>query len=130
MPDALAVRDDKWRVRVQIGQEPFRDLKAYFLDIAARRTVQQLGREFYNLPYQPYAPVRQQLLNLLRLVNKDRKAAGLDPVSPKVLRYQRNIVRPFEPTEQKARMGRTLEEVPRPSLDGLPQIILDRGIAR
>ena len=98
-PDALAVRDDKWRVRVQIGQEPFRDLKAYFLDIAARRTVEQLGREFYNLPYQPYAPVRQQLLNLLRLVNKDRKAAGLDPVSPKVLRYQRRIVRPFESVE-------------------------------
>jgi len=96
-PNALAVRDDKWRVRVQIGQEPLRGLKAGFLDIVARRTVEQLGRQFYNLPFEPYAPVRQQLLNLLRLVNKDRKAAGLDPVSPKVLRYQRRIVRPFEP---------------------------------
>jgi hypothetical protein len=95
-PDALAVPDDKWRVRVQIGREPFRGLKAGFLDIATHRTVEQLGQKFYTLPFEPYAPVRQQLLNLLRLVNKDRKAAGLDPVSPKVLRYQRRIVRPFE----------------------------------
>lgn len=98
-PESPAVRDDKWRVRVQIGREPYRDLKAYFLDIALRRTTEQLGRELYNVRHEPYAPVRQQLLNVLRLVNETRKATGLDPVSPKVLRYQRRIVRPFDPVE-------------------------------
>jgi len=101
-PSSPAVRDDKWRVRVQIGREPYRDLGAYFLDIAPRRTAEQLGRELYNLPYEPYAPVRQQLLNLLRMVNNTRKATGLEVVSPKVLRYRRNIVRPFDPIEESA----------------------------
>ena len=98
-PGSRAIRDDKWRVRVQIGQEHYRNLKAYYLDVAIRRSAEQLGREFYNLPYEPYAPVRQQLLNALRLVNKDRKTAGLESVGPKVLRYQRRIVRPFDPVE-------------------------------
>ena len=101
-PTSPAVRDDKWRVRVQIGREPYRDLKAHFLDIATRRTAEQLGRELYCLPYEPYAPIRQQLLNILRLVNQTRKPARLEPVAPNALRYRRNIVRPFEPTEMRA----------------------------
>lgn len=129
-PKSPPIPDDKWRVRVQIGREPYRDLTAYFLDIALLRTVEQLSRDLFSLRYEPYAPVRQQILNILRLVNKARKAAGLEPVSPKVLRYQRNIVRPFEPTEPRAKKGRNLEDVPRPSLDGLPQILLDSGIVR
>ena len=131
-PKSPAIPDDKWRVRVQIGREPYRDLTAYFLDIALLRTVEQLSRDLFSLQYEPYAPVRQQILNILRLVNKSRKAAGLDPVSPKVLRYQRDIVRPFEPTKAMAEpeRGRNLEDVPRPSLDGLPQTISHRGIVR
>jgi len=132
LPKSPAVPDDKWRVRVQIGREPYRDLTAYFLDIALLRTVEQLSRDLFNLRYEPYAPVRQQVLNILRLVNKARKAAGQDQVSPKVLRYQRDIVRPFEPTKPRSEpeKGRNLEDVPRPSLDGLTQVILDRGIAQ
>jgi len=94
-PESPLKRDDKLRVRVQIGREKYLDLKAYFLDIACKRSVEQLGSELYNLPYEPYAPIRQQLLNILRLLNKKRKASGKDLVSPKVLRYRRRIVRPF-----------------------------------
>jgi len=94
-PESPLERDDKLRVRVQIGRETYLDLKAYFLDIACKRSVEQLGSELYNLPYEPYAPIRQQLLNILRLLNKKRKASGKDLVSPKVLRYRRRIVRPF-----------------------------------
>lgn len=95
-PDSPAVRDNRWRVRVQIGRDPYRDLKAYFLDMAPHRTIEQLGRAFYCLPYEPYARVRQQLLDILRLINQARKAARLQPISPKVLRYRRQIVRPFD----------------------------------
>ena len=130
-PDSPAIRDDKWRVRVQIGRETYRDLTAYFLDVALRHTVEQLSGDLFSLPYEPYAPVRQQLLNILRLVNKSRKASGSEPVSPKVLRYQRRIVRPFEPTEPGAGTEKemNLKEVPLPSLDGLLQFPSDRGIA-
>ena len=98
--DSHSVSDDKLRVRVQIGREEYLNLKAYFTDIALRRTAEQLGSELYNLPYEPYAPIRQQLLNILRLINAKREAGGMDPVSPKVLRYRRKIVRPFSPLEK------------------------------
>jgi hypothetical protein len=52
------------------------------------------------LPYEPYAPVRQQLLNILRLVNRVRHFVGREPISPKVLRLRRRIVRPFETAEK------------------------------
>ena len=44
------------------------ELKTYFRENACRRSAESLGRELYNLPFEPYAPVRQQLLNLLRLI--------------------------------------------------------------
>lgn len=93
--DEPATIDYGWHSRVQIEREKYADLRAYFLDAALKRTGEWLGRELFNLPYEPYAPVRQQLLNLLRLVNKARHAAGLERVDPKVLKYQRAIVKPF-----------------------------------
>ena len=90
-----AVRDEKWRVRVQIEAELYKGLKAYLEDIALYRTVGQLAREFADLPFEPYAPVRQQLLNLVRYINRRRQTANLEPVGFSVLRYRRRIVRPF-----------------------------------
>ena len=92
---SLAVRDHKWRVRVQIEKELFKGLRAYFEDIAPYRTVRQLATELADLPFEPYAPVRQQLLNLIRYINRRRQAANLEPVGFSVLRYRRRIVRPF-----------------------------------
>jgi len=93
----VLVRDDKWRVRVRIDQEWYRGLKAYLVDIAPHRSVSELAAELYHLPFEPYGPVRQQLLNLVRYINRSRAAAHLEPVSFDVLRYRRRIVRPFEP---------------------------------
>ena len=100
-PESPLRRDDKLRVRVQIGREEYLDLKAHFLDIACRRSKEQLGSMLYCLPYEPYAPIRQQLLNILRLINEKRKASGKAPLSPKVLRYRREIVRPFGQLEEE-----------------------------
>ena len=90
-----AVRDPKWRVRVRIGAEVYKGLKAYFEDIALHRSVNQLARELSDLPFEPYAPVRQQLLNLIRYINRRREIASLEPVGFSALRYRRRIVRPF-----------------------------------
>ncbi len=91
------VRDDKWRVRVRIDQEWHRGLKAYLIDIAPHRSAAELAAELYYLPFEPYAPVRQQLLNLVRYVNQSRAAAHLESVGFDMLRFRRRIVRPFEP---------------------------------
>ncbi|MBN9520140.1 hypothetical protein J0H58_16700 [bacterium] len=97
-PDAPAVEDGKDRVRVQIGRERYLDLKGYFLDVATRLPVEELGRMFHAVPFEPYAPVRVQLWNLLRWVNKARHAAGLERVPSSVIRTKRRIVKPFEPS--------------------------------
>jgi hypothetical protein len=66
------------------------------LEAARRRSARYLVEEFLRLPFEPYAPVRQQLLNILRLVNEIRHRAGRTRIDAKVLRYRRRIVRPFE----------------------------------
>lgn len=98
-----AVQDTKWRVRVQIEAEMYKGLKAYFEDIAPYRTCRQLAAELADLPFEPYAPVRQQLLNLIRYINRRREAAKLEPVGFSALRYRRRIVRPFGTVEMSAR---------------------------
>jgi hypothetical protein len=95
----VLVHDDKWRVRVQIEKEWYRGLKAYLLDIALYRSADFLGFELFNLPFEPYAPVRQQLLNLIRHINRRRESARLEQIAYSVLRYRRQIVRPFEPLD-------------------------------
>ncbi len=98
-PESPPVRDGRYRVRVQIARRHYQEWKAYLLDLAGRRSSALLAAEFYSLPFEPYAPVRQQLLNLLRLVNAARRAAGRDTLPPSVLRLRRRIVRPFEPAD-------------------------------
>ena len=98
-PDAPAVEDGKLRVRVQIGKERYRELKALFLEMATRWTAEEFGREFFNVPFEPYAPIRVQLFNLLRLVNRARQEAGLDRLPASVIRTKRRIVKPFDLAE-------------------------------
>jgi hypothetical protein len=95
--DGPAEPDDRWHARVQIGREAYRDLKAYFLERAVRTPAEALGRELYAVPFESYARVRQQMLNVLRLVNEARRKAGRELLPPAVLRYRRRIVRPFDP---------------------------------
>lgn len=88
-------RDLKWHAHVEIERRRFLELKAWLLELAAHRSVDQLAIAFYKLPFEPYAPVRRQLLNLWRSVNRVRKRAGFQPVPIEVLPLRRRIVRPF-----------------------------------
>lgn len=90
-----AVKDHRLRVRVQIARAEYGRWKAYFLELARHRRADALSAELSLLPFEPYAPIRKQLLNLVRLINQVRRAAGFQQVSPRVLRYRRQIVKPF-----------------------------------
>lgn len=81
---------------VRIEREEFLRLKAYLLNLSAHRRVEDLIELFQSLPYEPYAPVRRQLLELVRFVNRARGAAGLEGVPWECLRMRRRPVRPFE----------------------------------
>ena len=91
-----ATPDGRYRVRVTINREAYRNLRGHLLEIATHRSVETLRWEFWNQPFEPYAPIRKQLLRLLRLVNAKRAAMGYEKLSPDCIRYRRNIVKPFE----------------------------------
>jgi hypothetical protein len=88
--------DGRHRVRVLIGRDIYRELHGQFLDLAAHRSAERLRWAFWNLPYEPYAPVRKQLLRILRQVNAKRLAMGYERLPAAALRLRRRIVKPFE----------------------------------
>jgi hypothetical protein len=87
--------DRKWHVSVRIHPSEYLKLKAYFLDLATHRSVENLAAEFQRIPFEPYAPVRRQFLNILRAVNRKRKKAGYELVPVEALRLRRRMLRPF-----------------------------------
>lgn len=92
--------DPRFRVRVMIAKPEYANLTAYLLDLAAHRSIEALEKVLWNLPFEPYAPIRKQLLRVLRSVNKKRAAMGYEKLSPECIRYRRAIVKPFEALEE------------------------------
>ena len=80
---------------VRIDVDTFRELKAYFLDHACHWSTARLEGAIRGLPFEPYAPVRGQLVSLWRLVNRVRKTAQLEPLAFDCLKLRRRIVKPF-----------------------------------
>lgn len=93
------IADHRHRVRVLIGRETYSELRGQFLDLATHRTADKLRWAFWNLPFEPYAPVRKQLLRLLRQVNAKRLAMGYERLPADALRLRRRIVKPFDSEE-------------------------------
>ncbi len=90
-------KDPKWHSHVQINWEHYKELKAMFVGLSCRRSTMQLARLFYELPFEPYAPVRRQLGAIWAEVNRQRKRAGLPPVPVDVLPFQTKSVKVFAP---------------------------------
>jgi hypothetical protein len=95
-------RDGIWHASVRIAREVFGELKQRFAALAVHRPVEVLVRELHRLPFEPYAPVRDQLRILLRAVNRRRQAAGLECVPIAALRLRRRSVSPFGEGEREA----------------------------
>lgn len=84
------------KVSVRIKEKSFRDLKAEFVGDAASRTGEELFERFRSLPFEPYAPIRVGLHEILRAVNRRRAGASLQPVPKSAIRARRRIVKPFD----------------------------------
>lgn len=80
---------------VRIHPQAYQDLKAYFIDIATKRSEAELARELRYLPFEPYAPVRVQLLALVRAINRARRTARLDLMLRPTLDLRRRPTRVF-----------------------------------
>jgi len=82
------------KVSVRIAGPDYRVIKEGFLGRALNAS-HRLESAFSNLPFEPYAPVRSQLLAMWRAVNHRRALAGLPRIERACLRLHRRIVRPF-----------------------------------
>ena len=89
-------RTGRWHTLVRLDKPTKTALKAHLLELALRRNVQSLTDEFAAICFQPYRPVREQLLTMLRAVNRKRKTAGLPVLDArKCIRDKRRITKPF-----------------------------------
>lgn len=93
--EGYAVSFRAGKVSVRIQRDEYELLKSHFLDQATHRSAAALADEFAAVPYQPYAPVRGQLLCIWRAVNRARKEAGFEPVPITCVPSRRRIVKPF-----------------------------------
>ena len=91
-----AIAHRNGRVCVRIDQMTFEGLKAYFVDLACRRSANSLAGEFASIRFVPYAPIRQQLLAIWRAVNRARSATGYEHLPIGCVPWRRPIVKPFE----------------------------------
>ena len=80
---------------VRICQEVYKRIKSHFVEIALHRSAENLAEELGRIRFEPYAPVRRQLLNILRAVNRCRKRASFQPVPSTCLFLKRRIYKPF-----------------------------------
>ena len=87
--------DHKWHAHVAIERRRYLELRDHFLDLATRRSVDQLVLQFYGIPFEPFAPVRRQLLNLHRAVNRKRRRSGITTIPIEVVPLRRRVVRPY-----------------------------------
>lgn len=87
---------------VRIDKETYLDFKAYFESIA-HYDGETLARKFASLPFEAYAPVRRQLLQLVNAVNRIRRTMSLDLIPWSCLRLARRNVKVFE--EEPAKYG-------------------------
>jgi len=87
--------DGKWHGSVRIHPSAYRELKAKIMEEATRRSADLLTRDLLAIRFESYAPVRRQILNLLRSINRTRSEAALETLPVESLRLARRPVKPF-----------------------------------
>jgi hypothetical protein len=85
-----------WHPSVRIERNQYRVLKTEFLRTVTHLSVKQIIRAFRSLPFEPFAPVRWQNVDLLHMVNDKRKTASLPLVPVRALRFLRRPVKRFD----------------------------------
>ena len=85
----------KWHAHVRIDGPTYRQMTDHFLDIACHRSPENLARELGQISFARYAPIRRQLLTLLRKVNDARARMGYQPIPHTALNLRRRPVKVY-----------------------------------
>ena len=81
---------------VRIDQGSYLEVRDTYVDLASKRSRDWLENQFRHFPFEPYAPVRRQLVTILNRVNTARETAQLERLEISCLRMRRRAVKPFE----------------------------------
>jgi hypothetical protein len=100
-----AVSHRRGHVHVRIEREAFKRLRADFGARALGERCESLATDLRQLPFEPYAPIRRQLLRILAVINRRRRMGGLACVPLEALRLRRRIVKPFDLVGERALFG-------------------------
>ena len=94
---ARGTPDPKWHSSVEIERNTRTRLQSYFLEIAKRRRPENLAYELAHTGYLPYAPVKRQLVRIIKDMNAVRSVAGCSEQIPYrvVLGLKRKQISPF-----------------------------------
>ena len=76
---------------VRIERWEYLELRSWLLDVAASRGPAGVREAFRTIAFEPYAPIRRQLLNLLRAANRELKERGRSVVGTECLRFRRTV---------------------------------------
>jgi hypothetical protein len=87
--------DPSWHAHVKIERQQKFELVAHLEQLARRSAPDTVAKAIYNLPLEPYAPIRRQLLLILRGINRQRQTLGYAPLPMGILPLRRRVVRPF-----------------------------------
>ena len=88
--------DGRMHSHVRIDQAAYGELMAHYLAWGSRAPEGHVVQALYNLPYEPYAPIRRQYLLLLKRLNEVRVRNRRPFIPMSALPLRRRIVRPFE----------------------------------
>lgn len=88
-------RDGRWHASVRIDRTIHAALKAGLTELAVRRSAEFVEERLASLHFERYAPVRRQVLEVWRAVNRARRTAGLERASLERIRLRRRICEPF-----------------------------------
>lgn len=84
--------DPKWHAHVRIDTTTYSELRAHLVALATHRSAESLAQEFRKIGFARYAPIRRQLLNILRAANAARSRTGYESIPHSVLNLRRTIV--------------------------------------
>lgn len=88
---SIGVRSAKVSVRIDPREYRYWQDRFVRLSLSDRSLLES---QFWSLPFEPYRPVRSQILTLWRTVNRLRREASLPELSRECVRWKRCIVSP------------------------------------
>ncbi len=100
---SLSYRNGHPHVRIDL--ETYLGFKAAMVERALRASRADLEEHLRSPAFIPYAPVRRQLWNIGRMMNRVRAAAGLEPLHLDRMELRRRIVRPFGDLDHTGKRG-------------------------